>query len=59
MPCPFAEDVTDEKPPVTFNPKNAASDKKKWGETLLRPNWDDRDVNGGRDQRGRKRWLRV
>lgn len=31
----------------------------KKGRTLLRPNWNDRDVNGGDGQSGRKRWLRV
>jgi len=58
VPCPFAEEVTDEKIPVTFNPKNGVR-QKNGKRFLLRPNWDDRDVNGGLDQRDRKCWLRV
>lgn len=52
---PFAEDTLPTKISVTFNPKNDVGHKKRtgegWEEILRRPNWDDRDVNGGDDQR--------
>lgn len=45
---PFRREDVCRKPP-RFNPKNGSRQKR--GKSLLRPNWNDRDVNGGDAQR--------
>lgn len=45
---PFRREDVCRKPP-RFNPKNGTRQKR--GKSLLRPNWNDRDVNGGDAQR--------
>lgn len=45
---PFRREDVCRKPP-RFNPKNGTQQKR--GKSLLRPNWNDRDVNGGDAQR--------
>lgn len=50
---PFAEERYRRKSQSHSTLKTTSDTKKdgRWEEILLRPNWDDRDVNGGDDQR--------